>query len=326
MTLVILAAGMGSRYGGLKQLDPMTEKGEVLLDFSVYDARRAGFDRVVFIIKEENYALFRETVGARMEGEIEVRYAFQAPDRAIPGGCAVPAVRRAPGAKPLGTGHALLCAEEAVAGDCFAVINADDFYGADAFEKLASFLRESGQREAKPPVFAMAGYVLEKTLTDSGSVSRGICETDPDGRLRRISERTKIYRLPSGEVVYEENGKTTPTDPAGVVSMNCWAFTPAVFPLLKRGFAAFLQELAAAESAAGDPAAGGKNIEKAEFYLPVCVDEAMRREECAVRVLKTAADWYGVTYPDDKPQVKASLRALIDAGVYPDGLWGNGKV
>lgn len=133
----------------------------------------------MFIIKEENYALFRETVGARMEGEIEVRYAFQAPDRAIPGGCAVPAVRRAPGAKPLGTGHALLCAEEAVAGDCFAVINADDFYGADAFEKLASFLRESGQREAKPPVFAMAGYVLEKTLTDSAAYPAAFAKRIP---------------------------------------------------------------------------------------------------------------------------------------------------
>ncbi len=311
MTLVILAAGMGSRYGGLKQLDPMTDKGEVLLDFSIYDAIRAGFDRVVFIIKEENLSLFRESVGARLEGQVEVRYAFQSSARAIPEGAAVPPARLAPGAKPLGTGQALLCAQEAIGDDLFAVLNADDFYGRDAFERIARFLRSADPAGSE---FAMAGYILEKTLTEHGSVSRGICEVDGEGYLQKIAERTKIYRGQGGEVVFEEGGAATPTDPAGVVSMNFWALTPAVFPLLQRGLSTFLADLSAGRNPAG--------LAKAEFYLPVLIGDAIAAGDCRVKVLPTSATWFGVTYPEDKPKVKENLAALTAAGEYPDGLWG----
>ena len=305
MTLVILAAGLGSRYGGLKQLDPMTAEGEFIIDFSVFDAARAGFDKVVFVIKPENEAIFRETIGERIaaDSRVKVEYAYQTLETSIPEGCTVPEGR----VKPLGTGHALLCAKEQVGGDNLAVINADDFYGADAFGKLADFLR-AGKGEDR---FAMAGFVLRKTLTEHGSVSRGVCETDERGILRTITERTKIYRDESGRVVFEEEGVLTPLDENCPVSMNCWAFTPAIFAFLKEGLRAHLEALASGE----------KDPMKAEFYLPFCVDDAMKAGKCAVEVLRTESDWRGVTYPEDKEAVKAALKALKDAGEYPAKLW-----
>ena len=300
MTLVILAAGMGSRYGGLKQLDSMTSNDEFIIDFSIFDALRSGFDKVVFIIKKENEQDFRDTIGDRIEKHIKVEYAFQSLDM-IPAGFSVPEGRK----KPWGTGHALLCAREAVGNDNLMVINADDFYGRDAFAAVAGFLKKTDRSKAE---FCMAGYVLKKTLTENGSVSRGICETDKQGYLVGIEERTKIYRNGEGQTVFEENGEIFPTDENGFVSMNCWGLTPQIFPILEENFRAFLSE-------------NGQD-QKKEFYLPVCIGFAMKQNKCSVRVLPTDAQWYGVTYSDDKPAVTAAIKALIDSGAYPCGLFG----
>jgi UTP-glucose-1-phosphate uridylyltransferase len=300
MTLVILAAGMGSRYGGLKQLDPMTEKGEFILDFSVFDAKKAGFDKIVFIIKKEMEELFRETVGNRISKQIEVSYAYQSVND-LPAGYTVPEGRL----KPWGTGHALLCAREAVGNDTMMVINADDFYGRETFEAIGGFLKAADKKES---AFSMAGYVTKNTLTENGSVSRGICVVDEKGYLTGIAERTKIFRKEDGQVVFEEEGVLTPIDENGYCSMNCWGFTPAIFSYLEEGFHAFLS------SNEGDPI-------KKEFYLPVCVGNAMKEGKCSVSVLPTDAKWYGVTYPEDKEYVVSSIKALIAGGVYPNGLF-----
>lgn len=300
MTLVILAAGMGSRYGGLKQLDPMTEKGEFILDFSVFDAKRAGFDKIVFIIKKEMEELFRETVGNRISRQIEVAYAYQSLTD-IPEGFSVPEGR----VKPWGTAHALLCAKEAVGEDSMMVINADDFYGKETFEAIGSFLKNADKKGSD---FCMAGYILKNTLTENGSVSRGICVVNEKGCLTGITERTKIYRTEEGQVVFEEEGALTPTDENGYCSMNCWGFTSKIFSFLEESFKAFLS------SSAGDPL-------KRECYLPACVDSAMKAGNCTVSVLPTNAKWYGVTYPEDKAYVMSSIRALVENGSYPNGLF-----
>ena len=300
MTLVILAAGMGSRYGGLKQLDPMTKHGEFILDFSVYDAKLAGFDKVVFIIKKENEQLFRDTVGSRIEKQIDVAYAFQSIDK-IPAGFSVPEGR----AKPWGTGHALLCAKEAVGSDNMMVINADDFYGRDTFMQIAGFLRDLPKNEAR---FCMAGFVLKNTLTEHGSVSRGVCQTDGTLGLVGIQERTKIFRDASGSTVFEEDGVLYPTDENGYVSMNSWGLTPRIFDLLEEGFAEFLS---------GE----GGSSQKKEFYLPVLIGEALKKNACSVKVLPTSSAWYGVTYPEDKPKVVSAVSSLVASGAYPDGLF-----
>ena len=299
MTLTILAAGMGSRYGGLKQLDPMTQNGEFIIDYSIFDALRAGIDRVVFIIKKENEELFRQTVGDRVSEFIKVEYAYQDLSM-IPEGYEVPEGRT----KPWGTGHALLCAKEVVGNDNFVVINADDFYGAETFRILGDFL---SSQETNGTEYAMAGFVLKNTLTENGYVSRGICQTEPDGRLQKIVERTHIYRNESGETVYLENDIEFPTDENGYASMNCWAFTPRVFEELEMRFTEFLQYL-------DDPC-------KNEFYLPTAVNRGMEAGRCCVRVLPTPAQWYGVTYPEDKEKVKTSIRALVENGKYPHKLW-----
>ena len=300
MTLVILAAGMGSRYGGLKQLDKMTKQGEFIIDFSVFDARRAGFDRVVFIIKKENEKAFRETIGDRVGKKIKVEYAFQDVSM-IPEGFTVPEGR----AKPWGTGHALLCAKDAVGNDNMMVINADDFYGREAFESVASFLRKTDPSSSD---FCMAGYITKNTLTENGSVSRGVCRVNRENCLVGIDERTKIYRRRDGQVVYEENGVETPIDENGYVSMNCWGLTPSVFSCLERGFAEFLKN-------------GGASSPKAEFYLPMLIGEELRKGACSVKVLPTHSKWYGVTYPADKPAVVSSISSMIDRGEYPVGLF-----
>lgn len=299
MTLLIMAAGMGSRYGGLKQIDPITPEGEFIVDFSVYDAIRAGFDRIVFIIKRENEEIFRETVGARIEGKIKTEYVFQSPEAHI--GCyEIPAERQ----KPWGTGHAVLCAETIIS-DPFVVINADDFYGAEAFEKTASFLR-SIPSDGKEH-FCMAGYCLGNTLTENGSVARGICEIDDNGYLVDITERTKIIGR-ENDAAYEENGKWVSVPLDTTVSMNCWGFTPGFFPYLERYFAQFLYDET-------------REPLKSEFYLPFAVRKMMADGGCDVRVLKTGAKWYGVTYHDDKEKVVAKISELIESGIYKKGLW-----
>lgn len=299
MTLVILAAGMGSRYGGLKQIDPITAGGEFIIDFSIYDAVKAGFDKVVFIIKEENYDAFRETVGARVEPYIKVEYAFQDIND-IPEKYAVPEGR----VKPWGTSHALLCAEKYVT-DNFAVVNADDFYGRDAFVKLAAHLKNIKTDDTN---YCMVGYVLRNTLTENGTVSRGRCVTDENGMLTSITELTKIKTCGEDAQYLDDNGEWVDLSGDTVVSMNCWGLTPAVFEGLRNGFECFL----ASEK--------GKEL-KSEYYLPGSIDELMKADKCDVKVYATTAAWYGVTYSEDKESVKNSLNALMQNGEYPEKLW-----
>ena len=298
MTLVILAAGMGSRYGGLKQLDPITENREFIIDFSVYDAIKAGFDKVVFIIKKENFELFRDTVGSRVEPFIKTEYAFQEIDN-IPMGFSVPEGR----IKPWGTAHALLCAEDAIGNDKFAVINADDFYGRDAFVRLSEHL-SSDKAEAD---FCMIGYILKNTLTENGTVSRGVCTMDEGGSLVEINERTKV-RISGNDAEYADGDGWIFLRGDCVVSMNCWGLTPAVFPYLK----VKMREFMADES---------KDPLKKEIYLPIAIDSMMKEGKCNVNVYTTSAQWYGVTYPEDKPRVMESICEMINNGEYRKGLW-----
>lgn len=302
MTLVILAAGLGSRYGGLKQIDPMTPHGEFIIDFSIFDALRAGFDKVVFIIKEENLADFHDTIGKRVEKFIKVDYAFQDLED-IPDGFAVPEGRT----KPWGTGHALLCARDKV-NEPFAVINADDFYGREAFVKLHNFLSEA-KSDASKAHFAMVGYILENTLTENGSVSRGVCDVNSNGYLNRVVERTKIQENDK-KAQFCEDGEWFDIDRRSVVSMNCWAFTPEIFSALHNGFVEFLNELPNTP----DP-------KKTEFFLPFLVQREIDLSECDVRVIPTDAKWYGVTYPEDKEKFVNFAKAETMNGEYPDGLW-----
>ncbi len=294
MTLVILAAGMGSRYGGLKQVDPITPHGEFIIDYSIYDAIGAGFDRVVFLIKKENLEIFKETIADRIAPFCKIEFAFQALDM-LPEGYTVPADRT----KPWGTAHAVLCCEKAVGEDNFAVINADDFYGREAFAEMAKRLKEDRRGR-----YLMAGYILDNTLTDNGSVARGVCTTK-DGRLVSIEEHTKIYR--EGEGVFcAGEGAPHPVDKKSVVSMNFFGFAPDVFSIFKKDFRLFLDE---------------KNDPKAEFFIPLALSGAMARGECSVDVFPTDAKWFGVTYAADKPAVMEKIREMTEAGIYPDGLW-----
>jgi len=290
-TLLVLAAGMGSRYGGLKQLDPVGPKGETLLDYSVHDAIRAGFTRVVFLIRRDIEKEFRNKVGARYDGKVPVAYAFQELSD-LPGGFSPPAGRT----KPWGTSHAVWCARDVVTGN-FAAINADDFYGAPTFRVMAEFLRgtNAGMRPAQ---FAMAAFRLGRTLSEHGTVARGICEVGPDELLRSIEELTDIARqsdggiTASGRVLAEE----TPA------SMNFWGFNPQVFPLLEKELLRFLA------------ADGGSD--KAECYLPSAVTGMMASGEAQVRVLPTSSDWFGVTYREDRERVVQSIAALAASGEY----------
>ena len=299
MTLVVLAAGMGSRYGGLKQIDPITRHSEFIIDFSVYDALKAGFDKVVFIIKEENLEDFKATIGARISSKIKVEYAFQSVDKIIPAE-AIPEGRT----KPWGTTHALICAKDKI-DDNFAVINSDDFYGREAFEIMAAHLKNA-KNENGVVDSAMVGYVLGNTLTENGTVSRGVCKIN-NGYLEDIVETTKI--MPDGEMAaYLEDDKKYPLPYETIVSMNFWGFTPEIFPLLEKSFSEFVERIP-------------ENPLKSECYLPMTVGEAMNAGKSTVRVYSTNAKWYGVTYSEDKEKVMAGLRSLVDNGVYPDGLW-----
>ena len=295
MTLVILAAGMGSRYGGLKQIDPVTSDGEFIIDFSVYDAMINGFDKVVFVIKRENLDIFRETIGRRFEDKIKVDYVFQELN-AIPEGFSVPEGR----VKPWGTGHALLAAKDIVT-DPFMVINADDFYGRSAYRFLAQHF--DSLTATDKPCYAMVGYILENTLTENGTVARGICEVDADGMLCSVIERTAIR--PNGDVaVCDVDGEEIEIPLRSVVSMNCWGFTPDIFEKLEKRFIEFLGEKHTDEL-------------KCEFYLPFAVCGMLNNGECDVKVYQSEDSWYGVTYKDDKEFVTRSIEALKDSGAYP---------
>ncbi len=293
MTLLILAAGMGSRYGGLKQLDPITDNGEFIIDFSVYDAIVSGFDKIVFVIKEENLEIFRETIGKRFESKVKVEYAFQRLDD-IPEGFAVPEGRE----KPWGTAQAMLAARDVI-NEPFAVINADDFYGRSAFASLAKHLNEAQAND-----YCMVGYVLENTLTENGTVSRGVCKVN-EGYLSDVVEHTKISRC--GDIaVCPVDGVNVELSLDSVVSMNCWGFTPDVFSRVLEGFKRFLAE-------------DNTDI-KREYYLPFAVKEMMDSGECTVRVYSSADSWYGVTYREDREAVFNSLAELKKNGRYPNKL------
>ncbi len=297
-TLLVLAAGLGARYGGLKQLDPVGPGGEVLLDYAVFDALRAGFGRVVFVIREEFAAEFRARVAAKYAGRAPVDLVFQS-TALLPTGCVVPPGRE----KPWGTGHAVWCARAAVSGP-FAVIGADDFFGRDSFAQLATFLSTTPSSAIphsalRTPPFALAGYRLANTLSEHGAVARGVCAVRADGTLARVTERTKLRRDDVGPG-REFNGDET-------VSMNCWAFTPEIFPALERQLVEFFH-------------AHGHEP-KSEFYLPEAVSAQIAAGEAEVRVLPTSATWFGVTYREDKPRVQAALAALHAGGEYPAQLF-----
>lgn len=301
MTLVILAAGMGSRYGGMKQIDPITENGEFIIDFTVFDAIRAGFDKVVIVVKKENLALFKETVGNRIEPYVKVEYAFQELDD-LPAPYKLPEGR----IKPWGTGHAVLAAKDFV-NDNFAAVNADDFYGCDAFVKLAEHLKHAKNVNGVSEC-CMVGFELQKTLTDNGSVSRGQCTVNENGFLENIVERTKIVKS-EGTALYEDNGEWKPIPFDTTVSMNCFAFTPDVFDHFEKGFERFLSE-------------NGGSM-KAEYYYPGAVFDMIEKGQATVKVYNTSGKWYGVTYHEDKPVVVSAIRELIKNGEYPEKLWGN---
>ena len=305
MTLVIMAAGMGSRYGGLKQLDPLGPGGEFLLDYSIYDAKKAGFDKVVFVIKKENLELFRSTVGERIEKAIKVEYAFQDIED-IPENGSIPEGR----VKPWGTAHAVYCCRKYV-NEPFAVINSDDFYGAEAFKCLADYLKKPGSTDGNNPVhrYCMAAYMLKNTLTENGSVSRGVC-MDKNGDLTSISEHTKIERLLDGRLINtDENGNIEELDENLHVSMNCWGFTPEFFGTLEKGLVDFFN------------INKGEKLNKAEYYLLTAVQDEIDAGTASVKLLETDAKWFGVTYKEDRPKVVEAIRKLIATGVYPEKLW-----
>lgn len=299
--LVVMAAGMGSRYGGLKQIDPVGANGEIIIDFSLYDAINAGFKKVVFIIKKALEADFREVIGDRMSKLVDVKYAYQEVDD-LPRGYAVPDGR----GKPWGTGHAVLACRELVDAP-FAVINADDYYGKDAFRLIYDCLKSSADDSLYR--YSMVGYILENTLTDFGHVARGVCVTTPDGLLEAIHERVHIERRENG-AQYTEDGTSWTTIPQGsTVSMNLWGFSPSILRELEARFPAFLDK------------AFAENPLKAEFFLPTVVDELIESDKATVQVLRSPDKWYGVTYREDKPVVVAAIAKMREQGVYPAHLW-----
>jgi NDP-sugar pyrophosphorylase family protein len=300
-TLLILAAGMGSRYGGLKQLDAMGPSGEVVLDYSVFDALRAGFGKVVFVIRREFEEQFRSQIGARFAGKIEVEYAFQELAD-LPAPFQLPQGRT----KPWGTAHAVLAAESVVK-EPFLMINPDDFYGRDAFEKMAADLTEARPEDGKAH-YSMVGFYLKNTLSDFGSVARGVCTTDASGMLSSVTEMTKIFKTATGAENREDEANPVVLSGEEVVSMNFFGFTPDVFGKLRAAFVAFLE-------------AHGNDL-KAECYVPKEVDVLIKKGEADVRVLESTGKWFGVTYPEDKAEVVAAIQGLVEAGEYPRSLWG----
>ena len=298
--LVVMAAGMGSRYGGLKQIDPVGRHGEIIMDYSLYDALEAGFEKVVFIINHRIEKDFYDVVGRRAEKHMEVRYVFQQPDAMLPAGFAVPEGRE----KPWGTAHALLCCKNDV-NEPFAAINADDYYGKRAFSVLYDYLKNA--KDGDKADFSMVGYLAKNTLTEHGSVARGVCEVDQNGELVNIVERLKIFKTPEGPAYTEDDGQTFVHFPEdNLVSMNFFGFTPALFPALEARFPEFLAD------------AMEKNPLKGEFLIPQEVGRMLQAGRASVRVLSSPDRWYGVTYREDKPEVMQALSDLTDAGAYPN--------
>ena len=302
LTLVILAAGMGSRFGGLKQIEPMGPNGEFIIDYSVYDAIKAGFNKILFLIKEENYQIFKETIGARVEPHVEVEYSFQKNDN-------VPLFKEElqDRVKPLGTAHAILCCKDVV-NEPFMIINADDFYGRDAFIKGAEFLRNINL-DKKPHDYGMVGYLVKNTITENGTVKRGICEVE-NNILTKITE-SSVGRNEEGVVIakpLDESLAEFIVEENTPVSMNMLLFEPSLFTYLKDKFPAFLEK-------------NKDHLDDCEYLIPDVLFELIEEKEVTCEVIPTTATWYGVTYKEDTPKVKESLQKLIDEGVYPQHLW-----
>ncbi|MGN0331782.1 MAG: NDP-sugar synthase [Lachnospiraceae bacterium] len=300
--LVIMAAGMGSRYGGLKQIDPVDDEGHIIMDFSMFDAKRAGFEKVIFIIKKENEADFKEAVGDRMAKYMDVSYAFQELSN-IPEGYEVPEGR----VKPWGTAHAVYSAIDQIDGP-FAVINADDYYGSEAFQLIYDYL--STHEDDDKYRYTMVGYELGNTVTDNGHVARGVCSMNEKGELIAIHERTRIEKRDGGIAFTEDDGETWNFVPADTtVSMNMWGFSRSILDEIKKGFSAFLDEGLKA------------NPMKCEYFLPTVVSNLLGEDRATVAVLKSADKWYGVTYKEDKPVVVAAIQKMKEEGRYPNKLW-----
>ncbi len=300
ITLVILAAGMGSRFGGLKQIEPMGPNGEFIIDYSVYDAIKAGFNKIVFLIKEENYDIFKETIGSRVEPHIDVEYSFQKNDN-IPDGFVIPEERK----KPLGTAHAILCCEGNV-HEPFMIINADDFYGRDAFMVGANFLRN-----VKDGEYGLVGYDVKNTTTENGSVKRGVCEVH-NSMLTKITE-SSIVKEDGSYIASPLNGSDSfIVEANSKVSMNMLLFTPSIFKFIREKFPEFLN-------------INKDNLEKCEFLIPDVLFSAIKENYAICKVLDTTSTWYGVTYKEDTDGVKKALKSLVDSGVYPNNLWDDAK-
>jgi dTDP-glucose pyrophosphorylase len=300
-TLLILAAGMASRYGSMKQIEGFGPDGETIMDYSIYDAIRAGFDKVVFIIRKEFEDDFKEIFEPKLKGKIETSYAFQDLDDNTEG-FVIPSDRQ----KPWGTAHAVLSAKENVA-EPFAVINADDFYGRDAFEKAFKFLTQ----QVNANTYSLIGYELPKTLSEYGTVSRGVCEVDTNGNLIGINERTKIFKegdlAADGKIIYEDEKGRHEVSSESKVSMNFWCFDLSVFSYIKDLFHQFLRE--------------NINDPKSEFFIPIVADAFIKQKRGVIKVIPTSSQWFGVTYKEDAPAVRQSVKALIDSGEYPTSLW-----
>ncbi len=293
--LLVLAAGIGSRYGGLKQIDPVGPSGEIIIDYSIHDAMKAGFSKIVFVIRKDIEKDFRDCIGSRFESKIRTEYVFQELAK-LPPGFKLPEGRQ----KPWGTGHAILMAKNAI-DEPFAVINADDFYGRSGYELLARAF--SANANFAVPEYYMVGFKLANTLSEFGHVARGVCKSAPDGTLMEVVERTKIEKTGSGAKFTDENGKTLSLSGQELVSMNMWGFDPSIFPHLEKQFVLFL------EQKISDP--------KAEFFIPTVVSNLINSGKARVKVLPSADRWFGVTYREDKPVVVENLKKLIASGVYP---------
>ncbi len=300
--LVIMAAGMGSRYGGLKQIDPVDKDGHIIMDFSMYDAKRAGFEKAVFIIKEENEPDFREAIGDRVSEYMEVSYAYQKLDN-LPEGYQIPEGR----VKPWGTAHAVLSCIDQVDGP-FAVINADDYYGVEAFRLIYEYL--TTHQDDEKYRYTMVGYLLGNTMTDNGYVSRGICVTNEKKELVSVTERTRIEKREGGIAFTEDDGQTWTSLPADtIVSLNMWGFTRSILEEIRNGFPAFLDE-------------GIKtNPKKCEYFLPAVVSRLVEADKASVTVLKSHDKWYGITYKEDMPMVSSAIQRMKEEGIYPQHLW-----
>lgn len=299
-TLLILAAGMASRYGSMKQIDGFGPNGETIIDYSIYDAIRAGFGKVIFIIREESLESFKSIFDPKLAGKIETDYVFQDYDLSKYG-----IDRQVERVKPWGTAHAVLSAKDRI-NEPFCVINADDFYGYDSFKKMADFLNH----QADDHTYALMGYEISKTLSEYGSVSRGVCQVNDAGNMTGITERTKVYFKNTGDdrsIVYEENGVETPLPQDTRVSMNFWGFTPAVFPIAEEMFRDFVE-------------ANHENP-KSEFFIPLVADHLIQTGKAVFKTVPTQEKWFGVTYKEDKSMVKDSLAKLTETGVYPAKLW-----